>query len=157
MRAVCFPPRYSASLKKGENMEFEIFEKEIKKALRKYSLDVEQAMKEEVDRCTTDAFSAIKKAAEQKIGGTGYYKKGFRQKIIKDGDGFRRRKIRNTEYQLTHLLENGHIKRFRRGGKLVTDGRVPARPHWAEGQKIADELPERMKKRFKELTSSETE
>lgn len=138
-------------------MESEILPEEIKKALTEYSSKVEACLKKEVDRCTDEALLAIKAAAKQKIGGSGEYKKGFRQRKVADDDGYKRKKIINSEYQLTYLLENGHVKRYYLGDTLVTDGRVPARPHWAEGQKIADELPERMEKRLKELTRNGTE
>lgn len=138
-------------------MEFEILPEEIKKALTEYSSKVEACLAEEVDECTDEALLAIKAATKQKIGGSGEYKKGFRQRKVADADGYKRKKIINSEYQLTHLLENGHVKRYYLGDTLVTDGRVPARPHWAEGQKIADELPERMEKRLKELTRNGTE
>lgn len=52
---------------------------------------------------------------------TGDYAKGWR--VTKDGDTFI---VHNaTDYQLTHLLENGHVIRNKKG----TYGRAPAHKH----------------------------
>jgi len=75
-------------------------------------------------------------------GATGSYAKGWKAGARKDGDYV----VHNaTDYQLTHLLENGHVVR----NKYGTYGRAPAQVHikpveeWANDEvvnRITEEL-----------------
>ena len=51
--------------------------------------------------------------------------------------GYKRNLVASKKYQLTHLLEYGHLTR--------SGTRTKAFPHWQHAQEIADTLPERLK------------
>lgn len=99
--------------------------KEITKQLQIYTEDVGEAISEATDEVTKEGIKLLKIKSPDK---TGDYRKGWTRK--KDAKGFI---IHNkTDYQLTHLLENGHAK--------VGGGRVAARVHIrpVEEQIVAD-------------------
>lgn len=68
---------------------------------------------------------------------SGEYAKKFYIRKEKIGFGKTVNIIANKKYQITHLLERPH--------PMPQGGMSKAYPHWAEAQKIADTLPERMK------------
>lgn len=80
---------------------------------------------------------------------TGDYAKGWR--FTKDGKSKKFKAgavVYNTNGQLTHLLENGHI--LRRGGRTI--GEVDAQPHIADGERYAQGvLISAVKRRIEEL------
>ena len=125
-------------------MKIDVFADEIMKQLKEYSGEVDETMKEELDAVADEALEAVSSAARQKIKGTGKYRRGFRKKLVADGMGYHRVRLSNKVYQLTHLLEYGHGKKG-----APTPLVAQPRPHWEQGQKIADTLPERVEKRLK--------
>ncbi|MEC1638124.1 HK97 gp10 family phage protein [Schinkia azotoformans] len=88
--------------------------KEIAKQLEQYANVIEEEIVVASDEVTKEAVNKLKQESPKL---TGDYRKGWTRK--KEGNGY---VVHNkTDYQLTHLLENGHVKR---GG-----GRVGAKVH----------------------------
>ncbi len=87
---------------------------EIMSALRDYTSEVEEELKEAQKDISKNGVKVLKRTSPKL---TGDYAKGWRAKKTKNGYV-----VHNaTNYQLTHLLEKGHAKR---GG-----GRVSGQPH----------------------------
>lgn len=110
-------------------------------ALRLYSVEVYADVKEAVKEVSKECLSEIKENAPKL---TGDYKKGWRLKTEYDRKNDTRVIIYNkTTYQLTHLLEHGHLKS---GG-----GRIEGKPHIAPAEKRAvDKLVKRVEEIVKE-------
>ena len=100
---------------------------EVVSVLEEYTEAVTERVKSAVSEAGKKALSIVKAASPRK---TGKYKKGWRLKVAYDGTNDRRVVIHNsTDYQLTHLLEHGHVSR---------DGnRVEGKAHISEAQKEA--------------------
>lgn len=124
---------------KIDKMSADDIVKEIMGQLMGYSEEVDEIMQDEIDKVSKDAKKDL--STNQIIPErTGEYKKSFRIKKVAQGSDFKRNVIYNKLYQLTHLLENGHLTR--------TGTRTRKFPHWERAQKIVDELPERVAKRL---------
>ncbi len=81
---------------------------DIKDILNDYSLDVQESIQEEAEKVAKKGVNDLKVNSPKR---TGKYAKGWRVKTIK-GKGFVECTIHNaTNYQLTHLLEKGHLTR----------------------------------------------
>jgi hypothetical protein len=88
---------------------------EIMRNLRLYEQDVREEVEVSKEEVSKELVSQLKQDPSPKL--TGDYRKGWRAKRV--GNKFI---IHNkTDYQLTHLLENGHAK--------VGGGRVEGIPH----------------------------
>ena len=95
--------------------------------LENYSEDVTEGIKKAVIEAAKDCKSQIQSNSPVQ---TGSYKKGWRIKKAYESPTDIRLIIHNkTDYQLVHLLENGHAK--------VTGGRVPGHPHVAPAAEAA--------------------
>ena len=100
---------------------------EIVMELRSYEQDVTDGIKEAVEQTAKQCLSDIKKNSPSL---TGSYKKGWKKKKEYESVSDIRFRIYNsTDYQLTHLLENGHAKR--------NGGRVEGYPHIGPAEKKA--------------------
>lgn len=101
------------------NIDIDQLANEIVKGLKEYSQDVV----EKVNTSSTKvAKAAVKKLKATSPKLTGDYAKGWRQKEDKyTGQPNTHIVYNKTDYQLTHLLENGHAK--------VGGGRVEGKPH----------------------------
>jgi hypothetical protein len=105
---------------------------EIAKQLRQFTNLVEEEVELAKEEVTKEAVSLLKQNSPES---TGSYRKGWRRKKVgKDII------IHNaTDYQLTHLLENGHVKS---GG-----GRVPSKVHIRPvEERIVREFEERVER-----------
>lgn len=87
---------------------------EIAKALSVYTNEVEESLEKAKIKVARDAAKTLKKSSPEK---TGNYASGWAVKQV----GTARVVHNKTDWQLTHLLENGHAKK---GG-----GRVAAKVH----------------------------
>ena len=97
--------------------------------------DIRKATKNNIDRTAKESVQKLKSTSPKK---TGSYAKGWGVKKEGDMDVI----VHNrTDYQLTHLLENGHVIRNKKG----TYGRTHGIKHIAPVEEWAiDELPRRI-------------
>ena len=91
----------------------------IAEALEEYAGQVTDVVKQAVDQVTDECLQEIRQNSPKD---TGDYQKGWRKKKVYENSTQLRNVVHNaTDYQLTHLLEDGHAKD---GG-----GRVEGIPH----------------------------
>ena len=108
---------------------------------------------EEVQDVTNDAIQKIAKESVQKLKNTspkrpghGEYARGWTIKREKGLDNIATLIVHNKQYQLTHLLENGHIVRNKKG----TYGRAPAIKHIQPVEEEANtELPQEIERQLR--------
>lgn len=105
----------------------------VSEALAEYRQDVAENLKESVKDAAKAAVSELKKTSPKD---TGDYAKGWRSTTAFESDSDIRVQVHNkTDYQLTHLLEDGHAK--------VGGGRVEGQPHIGPAADMASELLEK--------------
>ncbi len=108
---------------------------------------------EEVQDVTNDAIQKIAKESVQKLKNTspkrpghGEYARGWTIKREKGRGNIATLIVHNKQYQLTHLLENGHIVRNKKG----TYGRAPAIKHIKPVEEWANtELPQEIERQLR--------
>lgn len=87
---------------------------EINRILNEYSSEIQEAIALETEKVAKEALEELKVTSpvnKRNSKHKGKYSKGWKVKITK-GRGFVNTKIYNsTNWQLTHLLENGHLTR----------------------------------------------
>ena len=94
--------------------------------------EVQQSARKGIDRVSKESVQKLRNTSPVK---TGSYAKGWSTKKQGDLDVV---VYNRTDYQLTHLLENGHVIRNAKG----TYGRAPAHKHIKPVEEWAiDELP----------------
>lgn len=108
---------------------------QMKEVLDEVNKEVEQSAKRNIQSVAKEAVQKLKNTSPRK---TGSYSKGWAVKKNSDMDVTVHNK---TDYQLTHLLENGHIIRNKKGTYGRTSGIKHIKPveEWA-----SDELPRRI-------------
>lgn len=93
----------------SKTIEVDLLEKEVMKYLTEYKEDISEAVENVSNRVGKEATNELKEESPKL---TGDYTKGWRLKKDKIGKNRYTVKIHNkTNYQLTHLLELGHVTR----------------------------------------------
>ncbi|MBQ3503677.1 MAG: HK97 gp10 family phage protein [Oscillospiraceae bacterium] len=101
--------------------------------LRGYSEEVTEAVKESVDSAGKECVKILKKTSPKD---TGDYAQGWRKRKAYESKSDLRVEVHNeTDYQLTHLLEDGYAH--------VTGGRVDGKPHIGPAAEQASVLLEK--------------
>lgn len=99
------------------------------KELSEYNQEVTDGVKQEVKSVANECKTEIQQNSPKL---TGSYRKGWREKTMyESADDIRISIYNKTDYQLTHLLENGHAK--------VNGGRVEGKPHIGPAERHAEE------------------
>lgn len=129
-------------------IKVENLQKEVMKYLEDYVEDIEEGVEEVTDKVSKEAVAELKQTSPKRQGTRkNPYYKGW---TIKNGGKTRKRKYyskviwNKTNYQLTHLLENGHHKRDGTGW-------VEAKPHIGKvqekyGLKFADLIEKKIRR-----------
>lgn len=111
------------------------FTKQLLTAMQTYNSDVQTGITEAVTAVGNEAKRRLRETSPSgRRKGSKKYRSGWRTDV-QNKNGEISVTVHNKQYQLTHLLENGHKKR---NGKGV----VPAQPHiapveqWAESEAI---------------------
>ena len=108
---------------------------QMKELLDEINEDVKNAAKKNIQTVSRESAQKLRNTSPRR---TGSYASGWAVKRQGDMDVV----VHNrTDYQLTHLLENGHVIRNKKG----TYGRTPGKKHIAPVEEWAiDELPRRI-------------
>lgn len=120
---------------KTENVEIQMAE-----ILDEVQRGAEEALSKGIDNVSKESVQKLRNTSPRRTNGknAGRYAKGWTVKKNRDGDVVVHNK---TDYQLTHLLENGHVIRNKKG----TYGRTHGIKHIAPVEEwAADELPRRV-------------
>lgn len=109
-----------------------------------YSKEVVDAANNSINKISKEAVQKLRNSSPKK---TGSYSRGWGTKTEGGIGGIRTVIVHNrTDYQLTHLLEKGHVVRNKKG----TYGRAPAHPHIKPVEQWANsELPAEIERSLK--------
>ena len=101
--------------------------------LEDFNQDVTDGLKDSVKNAAKACVAELKSSSPEL---TGSYAQGWRARTAYDGPSDIRMQVHNkTDYQITHLLEDGHAN--------VDGGRTPAYPHIGPAAEKASELLEK--------------
>lgn len=111
---------------------------QLDRLLTAYDEKVQQVTDQVFQEVAKDTVAKLKSSSPKK---TGKYASGWKAKKQGQSDIV----VHNTHYQLTHLLENGHVIRNKKG----TYGRTRAFPHIAPAEEWAsNEVQNELKRRL---------
>lgn len=113
----------------------------LKKILDEYGEDVLDYVDEAIVKTAMEAQKEVKKTSPKK---SGRYAKGWSVDKKETSEGPYETIYNKNTYQLTHLLEFGHVLKV--GGRVA--GTVSAKPHIAP---IQDKTPDIFEKKLKEV------
>lgn len=114
------------------------------KILEEYNERVQNVSRVAVQRVGRESVKKLRSTSPKR---SGSYAKGWRLKTLKMSGNVTDVVVHNaTDYQLTHLLENGHVVVNAKG----TFGRAPAHPHIKPVEEWANnELPAEIERELK--------
>lgn len=114
---------------------------QLEKIMDEYTKEVKRATNNSIDIVAKESVAKLKNTSPKK---SGSYARGWGLVRERGPGGINTVIVRNkTDYQLTHLLEYGHVIVNAKG----EFGRAPAHPHIAPVESWAiDELPKEIKK-----------
>ena len=115
--------------------------------LDQYDKEVKKVTDESIEKVSKEAVRKLKNTSPKGTPHRRRYAEGWRKKKTKGRNGIDEVTVHNaTNYQLTHLLENGHIIRNAKGTYGRTNGIKHIAPveEWAQ-----DELPQEIERRLK--------
>lgn len=109
---------------------------QIREMFDEYSVELKRATNNSIDVVAKESVKMLRSSSPKK---TGSYARGWGIKRERGSGGINTVTVHNrTDYQLTHLLEKGHVVINGKG----TYGRAPAHPHIAPVEAWAiSELP----------------
>lgn len=106
-------------------MALDLVTDQISEIFDEYDREMTRKVNNSVDKVGKEAVSKLKDTSPKRPG-RGEYARGWRLKRERGRNGINDVTIHNaTNYQLTHLLENGHVIRNKKG----TYGRTSPIPH----------------------------
>ena len=120
---------------------------QMEKILDQYDKEVKRVTDESIEKVSKEAVRKLKNTSPKGTPHRRRYAEGWRKKKTKGRNGIDEVTVHNaTNYQLTHLLENGHIIRNAKGTYGRTNGIKHIAPveEWAQ-----DELPQEIERRLK--------
>lgn len=106
--------------------------------LDEYNVELKRATNNAMDVVAKEAAAKLKNTSPKK---TGSYARGWSVKRERGSGGINTVTVRNkTDYQLTHLLENGHVIRNKKGEYGRTNGIKHIAPveEWANNELPAE-------------------
>ena len=116
---------------------------QIENILEEYDADLKKTTNSVMDKVSKESVQKLKNTSPKR---SGEYAKSWTKKKIKGSGGIDTVIVHNKKYQLTHLLENGHIVRNKKG----TYGRTSGIKHIAPVEEWAiDEFPAEIERELK--------
>jgi len=121
---------------------------ELRKVLDEYSKDLKSAANNAIDSVAKESVKKLKATSPKRPKG-GRYARGWGLQRERTPLGVNLVTVHNkTDWQLTYLLENGHVTR----NKYGEYGRTPAHPHIkAVEEWVQSELPIEIEKELKNI------
>ena len=115
-------------------------ETQMEDILDTYSKDVKKVTTDAIDKTSKESVQKLKNTSPKK---SGKYARSWTTKRERGRDGLVTVTVHNKQYQLTHLLENGHIVRNKKGEYGRTRGIKHIAPveEWA-----SSELPRKIER-----------
>lgn len=115
---------------------------QMEKILEQYSKEVKDVTDKSIEKVSKESVQKLKNTSPKR---TGKYARSWTKKKVKGRNGIGEVTVHNKQYQLTHLLENGHIVRNSKGTYGRTNGIKHIKPveEWAQ-----DALPQEIERRL---------
>lgn len=115
---------------------------QMEKILEQYSKEVKDVTDKSIEKVSKESVQKLKNTSPKR---TGKYARSWTKKKVKGRNGIDEVTVHNKQYQLTHLLENGHIVRNSKGTYGRTNGikHIKTVEEWAQ-----DALPQEIERRL---------